>query len=226
MIACRGWGWGLLVVLPLLVLPALTAAVVLPWAPLLAVDRSIDDVVGAARLPGTGGWVVVTWFGTGPWLTLVGAVGAAVLAMRRQWATCWALLAAMGAVFTCWAILRVTVARPRPEGGLVPTDSEVGFPSGHATNSAAAALLMVLVLGPALHRRGRIALAVGAAAFALIVGLSRIVLGVHHPTDVLAGWALALVVVGTVFPAVRALVEHRTARHERERTTPARRPPP
>ena len=211
-----GWRWGLLVVVPLLVLTALTAAVVVQWAPLLAADRSIEDVVGAARPPDTGGWVVMTWLGTGPRLTLVGAAGAVVLAVRRQWATCWALLAAMGAVFACWAILRVTVTRPRPDGGLVPAASDLGYPSGHATNSAAAALLTVLVLGPALHRRGRIALAVGAAAFALIVGLSRIVLGVHHPSDVLAGWALALVVVGTVYPAVRALVERRTAPHERE----------
>lgn len=66
------------------------------------------------------------------------------------------------------------------------------FPSGHAFNAAVASTVMVLLLWPLLSTTAR-RVAVGLAlAFALVVGLDRVLLGVHFPSDVLAGYLLGL----------------------------------
>ena len=63
------------------------------------------------------------------------------------------------------------------------------FPSGHSVNAAAA--YVSLPLG----RPGKAALRVLAVLLPLLVGVSRVCLGVHYPTDVLAGWAFGLLIV-------------------------------
>jgi len=83
------------------------------------------------------------------------------------------------------SILKQLFARARPD--VVPhldTFSNLSFPSGHATNAMAILLLAGLLL-PARNRALWIALAIAGGA---TVGLSRNLLGVHWPSDVLAGW--------------------------------------
>lgn len=88
--------------------------------------------------------------------------------------------------------LKMGFARPRPE--LVEHWAAVhsmSFPSGHAMLSAVTYLTLGVLLAR-VHARRRIkvlAISYG-VALTLIVGLSRIYLGVHWPTDVLAGWAM------------------------------------
>jgi len=78
------------------------------------------------------------------------------------------------------------------------------FPSAHAMGSMALACVLVLLAWPS---RWRWWVAVPAALFVLGVGLSRVYLGVHYPSDILAGWAAALVwtiaVHGLVFRRVK-----------------------
>jgi undecaprenyl-diphosphatase len=83
-------------------------------------------------------------------------------------------------------------ARPRPD--LVPHGSYVysaSFPSGHSALSAATFLTLAVLIASLEPNRGTKAM-VFALAVALIiaVGFSRIYLGVHWPSDVLAGWCL------------------------------------
>ena len=104
-----------------------------------------------------------------------------------------ALLAA-GAVTS---LLKHAVGRPRPPLALrLVTETEPSFPSGHATDSTAFYVAVALVVAVVVLRRplARLAAVVVGTAVPTAVGLSRLVLGVHWPTDVMGGWALGGVI--------------------------------
>ena len=68
------------------------------------------------------------------------------------------------------------------------------FPSGHSMMSAVIYLTLGLLIAQSVQRRGiRFYVFALAVLLTLMVGLSRIYLGAHYPTDVLAGWTLGLV---------------------------------
>lgn len=120
------------------------------------------------------------------------------------------------------SLLKVSIARARPDL-LEPLVVEHGFsfPSGHAALGMVAygvvAVLVARSTLPPLARRGIVALL---AVLVLFIGLSRIWLGVHYPTDVLAGWTVGAMVVllyaavtrsGSTAPAAAAADEDRGA---------------
>jgi len=90
--------------------------------------------------------------------------------------------------------LKAWIGRPRPHFGVDWLPQSLAFPSGHSANSMTAFLLTALILAPPA-RRGP--WAAGAIVLSIVVGLSRIYLGVHWPTDVLGGWALGLIAVSS-----------------------------
>lgn len=80
-------------------------------------------------------------------------------------------------------------ARERPSlWESIAPESSYSFPSGHAMGSMTLAMVLVLL---AWHTRWRGWIAVPMAGFVVLVGLSRVYLGVHYPSDILAGWAAA-----------------------------------
>jgi undecaprenyl-diphosphatase len=125
-------------------------------------------------------------------LTLLTLAVAVFMALRRLWSAAGLLLAAVGSGVLVSTVLKDTFERARPD--LVPHGSYVAsasFPSGHSMMAA----VVYLTLGALLARvepDGRVKVFVLGMAIllTLLVGLSRVYLGVHWPTDILAGWTL------------------------------------
>ena len=79
--------------------------------------------------------------------------------------------------------------RPRPSSAFVSAASS-SFPSGHALGVMVGVLSLLTVLWAVLPARLRVPAAVLGAVMVFLVGFARVILNVHHPTDVVAGWAL------------------------------------
>ncbi|HSK99876.1 MAG TPA: phosphatase PAP2 family protein [Rubrobacteraceae bacterium] len=153
-----------------------------------------------------------SWDGAMRWITALGyywvvmpLLAAAVLAFYLK---NWRLSAILLCVSTGGSALLTTVIkavfqRVRPE--LVDsayTASFYSFPSGHATVAVGFYGVLTVILAYRARGLARWAIAAGGAALVLLIGFSRLYLGVHYPTDVLAGFLTALVwviSVGTVY---------------------------
>ena len=126
------------------------------------------------------------------WLATLGIAG--FLALDRRYA---AMGFVLGAVLSGWAVsfaLKAGFERPRPD--LVPHLMRVyfsSFPSGHSMMSAVVYGTLGACLSSLVRRRRlKFYFLAVAATLAGLVGVSRVYLGVHYPTDVLAGWAAGL----------------------------------
>jgi undecaprenyl-diphosphatase len=114
------------------------------------------------------------------------------LLLVQQRAAAWVLVVSVLGGVALNNLLKLAFARPRPD--LVAPAARVftaSFPSGHATLAAITYLTLAALLARTQgSRRVRIYFMTAGAAIAVLVGVSRIYLGVHYPTDVLAGWCI------------------------------------
>lgn len=131
-------------------------------------------------------------------LGLMTVAAAGYLALQRKSHAMWLMLLAVVSGVIVSTALKLAFGRQRPETGSdiahVVTSS---FPSGHSMLSA----VVYLVLGAMLARMEprwavKVYFIVLAVALTFLVGLSRVYLGVHYPTDVLAGWMAGLAWAG------------------------------
>ena len=117
------------------------------------------------------------------------ALAVIVLAALRHWRGALALALSITITELLVAVVKGIVERPRPPAEAALTHAnDFSFPSGHA--AATTAVFALLVWLALTHLRGAVrlvAVATGVTVM-LAVGLSRIYLGVHYPTDVMAGW--------------------------------------
>jgi undecaprenyl-diphosphatase len=132
----------------------------------------------------------VTALGSAGLLALVTMAAAGFLVLQRKRHLALYLVAAVAGGTLVGSLLKWGFARPRPDlvahGQAVYTSS---FPSGHSMISAVAFLTLGALLASGQSNLGMRAYLMGLAVFlTVIVGVSRVYLGVHWPTDVLAGW--------------------------------------
>jgi undecaprenyl-diphosphatase len=130
-------------------------------------------------------------------ILLVTAIGLAGLAAVRHWHGFMTLALSVAATELVVHAVKVLVERPRPpEEEALTQAAGFSFPSGHAATAVAVYAVLALVVGRRCCDRTRVILAVVGALIVLGIGASRVYLGVHYPTDVIAGWltggALAL----------------------------------
>jgi undecaprenyl-diphosphatase len=111
-------------------------------------------------------------------------------------------------------LLKYGVSRARPVlDQPVSFASGFSFPSGHALNaSLGCCLLVVLLWRPAKRRGRRVALVLIAVLLALLTGLDRLILGVHFPSDVVAGWLVGGLVVAASWVAFGPILRQRALR--------------
>lgn len=176
-----------------------------------------QDVVGhddaALADPHTTAWViahrtewltstlkVLTWLGSTAFIIPAGlATGLYFVIRRRDWRPLALLTAAVAGAVGLYNIVKPLVGRPRPPAAIwIGHYSGAAFPSGHATQSVAFYAMLAIALGAGPSIRRRAILWSAAALVVLIVGASRIYLGAHWLTDVLAGYALGATWVAIV----------------------------
>ena len=118
--------------------------------------------------------------------------------LRWRRAAVWLAVAMTGALLLDLA-LKYAYHRPRPTAFFGIAPSSYSFPSGHALCSLCFYGVLAGLLSARIKSRPwRVAVWAAAAVLIIAIGLSRIYLGVHYPSDVLAGYLAATVWVGTV----------------------------
>ncbi|ANK89161.1 phosphatidic acid phosphatase protein (plasmid) [Rhizobium phaseoli] len=163
--------------------------------------RFDETILLALRRPGElgvpigPGWLThavgdITSLGGITVLSLMTGLVTVYLLLDRRWPIA---IFVFSSVLTGWlasTTLKILVARPRPD--IVPhlvEVSDLSFPSGHAMVSAVTYLTLgALLARTQRYRSTRIFVMAAGVFLAVIIGLSRIYLGVHYPTDVFAGW--------------------------------------
>ena len=152
---------------------------------------------GAPDLPIGPAWLQLTMrdltaLGGIPVLGLFAIISLGYLVLARQRQAVLLLLLSLPGGLLLSTLMKTMFGRPRPE--LVAHLVEVqtaSFPSGHAMLSAVGYLTIgALLAGATPHRRLQGYILGVAVLLTLLVGISRVYLGVHWPTDVLAGWCL------------------------------------
>lgn len=166
---------------------------------LATIDHALLGFFAAWRGPVPDGFFqTVTWLGSGYLLAPAAILLVTVLAANRHSAAAWRMgLTYFGASLTTW-FLKQAIERERPT--LYPALADIppmdwSLPSGHTTHAAAFALGLWLVrCEPGCAARMPAAIAL--SGLVLLVGVSRLHLQVHWPSDVLAGLLVAILWAG------------------------------
>jgi undecaprenyl-diphosphatase len=157
------------------------------------IDRPLLNWMVAHRNPALN--TVVTWFtdiGGPTLLPIIATVVTVLLAWRwRSWSPVAFMVVATAGSLAMTTVGKDLTGRVRPDQSLAvpPFETSPSFPSGHTLNSTVIAIVLAYLV--VLHVRSRLArtwTVVGLVVYAVLMGLSRVYLGHHWFTDVLAGW--------------------------------------
>ena len=138
---------------------------------------------------------------------VVGVLVLTLLWRRRVRAALYVLLVRL-VELAIETVVKVLIDRPRPTVPVVITHaSESSFPSGHAAGSAALVVSVLVLLLPRVGRTTASALVTLGALTCLAIAASRVLLGVHYPTDAVAGLILGTLCAVAALPLLPAAGE-------------------
>jgi undecaprenyl-diphosphatase len=154
-----------------------------PW------DASLLQTIHAHATPACDAMMVFITHRGGGWeVGIVAGTLVAALAARRRFNDAAFLAVAMSGVGFANDLAKITFQRVRPHfWESAAPEFDYGFPSGHSMSSFGLALAVAIL---AWRTRWRWTVVAAGAGFILAVGLSRVYLGVHYPSDVLGAWLL------------------------------------
>jgi len=93
------------------------------------------------------------------------------------------------------ALLKLAFMRPRPDILMLIPETDFSFPSGHAMTNMALYAVIIILAWRFLHtKRAKVLITLALGTLVFAIGFTRIYLGVHYVTDVIAGWCLGLTI--------------------------------
>ena len=162
------------------------------WNWLTTMDSSALETTyrfGVARPVWVSTWnVICTVLGPGPF-RIAGVVVIIAMLWRRNVRVALFVLLSVEVSGLVLVLAKHASDRPRPATALVDV-LETAFPSGHALGVMVGVLAYSAIVWPAVRPSLRVWIGILGAALVVVIGIGRVVLNVHHPSDVLAGWAL------------------------------------
>ncbi len=177
----------------------------LQWAPLEAADHGAAAHINNLIAGDTTLLTVVkavTWLGSdGVLWTVIGAA-AITLAIRRRWRLASYLLVTGTGALALDPVLKSLAGRLRPVvAHPIAHGTGNSFPSGHSLGSIVCYGAVLLVFLPAARGRWRTAFTVAIVTLIALIGISRILLGVHYLSDVVGAWAVGITWLGVTTSA-------------------------
>jgi undecaprenyl-diphosphatase len=164
--------------------------------PLTRFDLTLTRLFRAHATPlGDKIFSIVSALGSPSAMAIVGSGGALLLLMRRKWLVLAAWVAGFGGAGLLTVVLKNIIQRPRPPGAAeFLFGTTYSFPSGHALGSLVGYGMLAYVVGSIWieRQRARVRLIVATAVLVIAIGISRLYLGVHYFSDVVAGCAVGV----------------------------------
>jgi undecaprenyl-diphosphatase len=183
-----------------MVFAVLLVLVRLRWPPLESADHGAAAGVNglvAGDAPLITAVKAVTWLGSGGVLWTVIGAAAIVLALRRRWRLAIYLLVTGAGALALDPILKSLVGRLRPVvAHPIAHGAGNSFPSGHSLGSIVCYGALLLVFLPTARGRWRSTFCIMVVALIALIGISRVLLGVHYLSDVAGGWAVGIAWLG------------------------------
>ncbi len=184
-------------------------------------DSVLDPALHRLASPALDAFMTtMTLLGSMPILPILFVVAVGLLVRERLMREATLLVVALGGSVAINQLLKLVFHRPRPQLAWASTNPEYSFPSGHAQNSLVFYLGLALIVWMVWGRRRGIVAVAGAVVLALLIGISRLYLGMHYFTDVVGGYFAGLswlLIVLTALHTWPLLGEWRSTRRDTTR---------
>lgn len=146
-------------------------------------------------------WKTVTMISDPEIIIILVGVLALIFYLNKWKAESGLMIAGMGMLVILSTVLKKIYARPRPVITHLVKETSYSFPSNHtAASSMFAGILAIICWQHIRHRTIRQVSVIMVVAIGLLVGVSRVYLGVHYPTDIIGGWLLSAGLLCLIYP--------------------------